>query len=399
MVTTKAPAVYEEPTKLWNRSYILVLIMSIFSQSASQLVTPFISKYAISLGAPLTIAATISALMSYAALFLRPVSGMCSDRFNRKKIIAVTSIITAACMYLYAVVSNVTALIAVRIAHGVVFSFSGVALTAFNTTYMPKDKIGEGMGWMALSTIVSNAIGPNLGLWLVENVGYGACFTIAAIACVSSTLILLAIPYHPVQGVSVSRRKIGLNSLISMRILPYAVLMGLFSCGNGLVNTFIALLGDVRDLNNIGLFFTAYSITMVAVRPFAGKLLDQKGLKIILYPAYVLAAISMVLLGHASALWMVILAGILKAVGQGSGAPAIQAHCIKLMGREKAGVVSSTCLIWQDLGNALAPTIGALVSERFGYQTMFTGYAALLLVFGCSIFFLKNAYEQKKYGI
>ena len=41
----------QEQTKLWNKTYILVLLLSTFNQSVSQMVTPFISKYAISLGA------------------------------------------------------------------------------------------------------------------------------------------------------------------------------------------------------------------------------------------------------------------------------------------------------------------------------------------------------------
>ena len=160
----------------------------------------------------------------------------------------------------------------------------------------------------------------------------------------------------------------------------------------------MVLFGDARGIANIGLFFTAYSIAMVVVRPFAGKLVDKKGLRFVLYPAIVLSSAAYFVLGSATALWMVILAAILKAVGQGSGQPGIQSTCLRQIGREKAGVVSSTCYIGQDIGNAVAPVIGGFVVERFGYSNLFYGYAVVLLVGASLIFFLKYNYDVKKYG-
>ncbi len=386
-----------EPEELWNRSFILVLIMSVFTATASQMVTPLISKYAISLGAPLTLAAAVSSLMSIVAMFLRPVSGLCSDRFNRKKIIIVANILTSLCLVGYSFTSNVNSLMVIRFLHGVVFSFSGVASMAFNTSFMPRERIGEGLGWMAMSHIISSSVGPNLGMWVVERASYSTCFLIAAALCIGSTLILGFIVYD-YKAAPVKQKKFDINNLISLRILPYACIMGLFSCGNALTNTYLALIGDERNIANIALFFTANSVAMIAVRPFMGKLLDRRGLKLLLYPSLIIAAAGMAVLGAASSLGLVLLAGILKALGQGTGSPSIQASCIKLLGREKAGVVSSTCYIGQDLGHSIAPTLGSLVALNFGYGAMFYVYALILLVGGSLTYFIKDRYDKRKYG-
>ena len=385
-----------EETKLWNKSYIMILILSTVINSATQMVTPLVSKFAISLGAQLSIATTIASLMSWSALFLRPFAGLLSDRFNRKKIILISNLAIAVCLLLMSGAKTVTTLVAIRILHGIAFSFNSVAMMAFNTMYIPKDRLGEGMGWMALGTIVSQALGPNIGIALVEKTGYTACFAVAAAVCVVGVVIILMMHYeHPVSDKS---RKLDINSLISLRILPYAAIMCLFSAGNGLASNMMVLFGDARGIANIGLFFTAYSIAMVVVRPFVGKLVDKKGLRFVLYPAIVLSSAAYFVLGSATALWMVILAAILKAVGQGSGQPGIQSTCLRQIGREKAGVVSSTCYIGQDIGNAVAPVIGGFVVERFGYSNLFYGYAVLLLVGASLIFFLKYNYDVKKYG-
>lgn len=387
---------YHEETKLWNKSYIMILILSTFINAASQMVVPLVAEFAKSLGAPLTFAATIASLMSLTALFLRPFAGLFSDRYNRKTIILISNTAIAFCCLLMSTVKSVPMLIAVRLLHGIAFSFNGVALMAFNTMFIPKDRLGEGMGWMALSTIVSQALGPNLGVFLVDTAGYTVCFVVAAGICAVGILLIALMPY---QHTSINKnKKLDINSLISMRILPYAAIMGLFSAGNGLVSSLLVTFGKEREIANIALFFTSYSIAMVAVRPIAGKLVDTKGLKFVLVPSLILGAAAFFLLGYSTALWMCIIAAVIKAIGQGSGSPAIQATCLKQVGREKAGVVSSTCYIGQDIGNALAPTVGGFVAENFGFTSMFVGYAALLLFGGLALFYTKYHYDLKKYG-
>jgi predicted MFS family arabinose efflux permease len=93
---------------------------------------------------------------------------------------------------------------------------------------------------------------------------------------------------------------------------------------------------------------------------------------------------------------VILIAGILKALGQGAGTPSIQAHCVKALGPEKAGVASSTCFIGQDIGNTIAPIFGGLVVTSFGYSTLFYGYAAVLAVVGCSLFALQRYLEKRK---
>lgn len=384
--------------KLWNKTFLMLLILSTFLQSASQMVTPLISKYAISMGAQLSIAASISSLMSVTALILRPVSGLFSDKYNRKHIILISNGCVAACMILMASVKSVPMLVAVRLLHGIAFSFNSVALMAFNTLFIPKSRLGEGMGWMALGTIVSQALGPNLGIILVDHGGFGVCFVTAAAICVAGIIIIAFMPYHFKPAVSTINR-FDINNMVSLRILPYAAILCLFSIGNGCVSSLLILFGEDRGIANIGMFFTAYSITMIAIRPFAGKLVDRKGLEVVLYPSMAIFAFAFVILGNASVPWMIVIAAVMKAVGQGTGGPGIQSTCLAQIGREKAGVVSSTCFIGQDLGNILGPIIGGFVAENAGYRFLFNGYAVVMFVLGCAIFNLKQKYDAKKYGI
>ena len=387
---------FQEPTKLWNKWYITILLLSMVNHVASQLITPIVSKYAMSIGATMATAGTIAGLMSLAAMFARPFAGLSSDRINKKLIIAVTGAVTGVCMYLYSASKSVEMMAAVRFVHGISFSFSTVALLAFNTMFIPKDKIGEGIGWSVVTTTLATAMGPNLGLWLVDHFGYKACFAAAAIGTIIPNLCFLVVPNRQEPHVPEKSAKFNVNDFISLQIFPFALLTGLFSCCNGIVNSFLALLGDERGIKGVGVFFTAYSVILIVTRPITGKLYDQKGIKFIMYPSIALAALSMLLLGKATSTWIVLLAGVLKALGQGTGAPSIQAHCLKKLGRDKAGVVSSTCYMGNDIGNTVGPAIGGLIASRAGYGSMFITIAVSVIVIGWPLLFFKTRYDEHK---
>lgn len=387
---------FQEPTKLWNKWYITILLLSMVNHVASQLITPVVSKYAMSIGATMATAGTIAGLMSLAAMFARPFAGLSSDRINKKLIIAVAGAVMGVCMYFYSASKSVEMMAAVRFVHGIFFSFSTVALLAFNTMFIPKDKIGEGIGWSVVTTTLATAVGPNLGLWLVDHYGYKACFVAAAIGTIIPNLCFLVVPNRQEPHVPGKSAKFNMNDFISLQIFPFALLTGLFSCCNGIVNSFLTLLGDERGIEGVGVFFTAYSVILIVTRPITGKLYDQKGIKFIMYPSIALAALSMLLLGKATSTWAVLLAGVFKALGQGTGAPSIQAHCLKKLGRDKAGVVSSTCYMGNDIGNTVGPAIGGLIASRAGYGSMFITIAVSVIVIGWPLLFFKTRYDEHK---
>ena len=383
------------PTKLWNKNFIMVILLGLFTNGSSQMVTTLITKYAVQLGAELTLAATISATLSIVALCCRPFSGLVADKFNRKHIMMISVAITAACVMCYGLFPSVSALFAFRIIHGAAFAFMGVANMAFGTSFIPDDRIGEGIAYLSLGSVLASAVGPSIGLSLSNKYGFDAVFRIVSCILVLAFVLISLIPYKKPVRSGIGARVFSIRNLIEPRVIFLAMILMLFSSGNGLMNTYAQLLGDERGIANIGFFFTAYSISTFICRPFVGKLLDKKGLTFIMIPSIILAGCAMGCISVANATWWVILAGILKAAGQGSATASVNGSAIKKLGRERAGVISSTCYIGQDIGNAFAPIIGSYIVERSGYGTLFGAYSIILVIFGLS-FYALYLYTEKK---
>lgn len=377
-----------EPNKLWNTSYILMLVLGLFTSSASSMVNPIFSKYLSGAGASTVEIGAMVSILSWVALAFRPFSGAASDKFNKKRLMVISTLAVSLCVFAYSLTKNLTVLKGIRFLHGIAFAVSGTTQMTFSTSFIPINRMGEGLGWMGLSQIFSMAFGPNVGIWVNDNLGAEYCFVTSAAMSMLAAIILLRVPYthSPKQELSWEKFKIKFSDFFATELIVYVILISVFSFGNGLLNTYIKLMGDDRGIANVGLFFTANSIAMVAIRPLAGKLNDKKGLSFILLPAYFIASAGMAILGFTGSVWLVMLAGVLKAIGQGAGAPAIQAETVRKLGRDRRGVAISTCYIGQDLGNGIGPILGGAVAEKFGYGTMFYAYAGLLVVTGIAYY-------------
>lgn len=395
---TKRPAYRKEP--LWTMPYLLLIAMGTVTSTCFYMVNPTITKYAIGLGASVAAAGVISGLFSITALAARPFSGLVADRVNRKKLLMISTCIMGLAALGYSVSTSVPMLIGFRILHGVAFAFSGTVNVTMIATLVPRSRLGEGVGYYGLVNIVATAIGPSLGLSLGEAFGFGLSYSISGLLLFLAAGFALLIPIaKTLMPQNKARKGIRLEDLVSFKVLPLALLGGLFSMSNGIISSYLALLGDVRGIGNIGLYFTVNALVLLFVRPLAGKLSDRKGGLLLVVPAMVLDGAALLLLGRAGALWVVSLAAVCKALGQGSGQPTLQAACLKLMPPEKSGVASSTFYIGGDVGQGLGPMlagamIGASGGGSRGYGFMLS-CASLIFVVGITGFLAYFLHRKK----
>jgi predicted MFS family arabinose efflux permease len=392
MPENKNPGVTED--RVWNRSFICVFLTSMFLNSAFWTIVPMVSSYCLDLGSDLKTASFVASLMSFAAMLLRPVAGVFSDQVNRKKLILFTALFNVVISLLHIFAKDVRILAACRILVGIAFSFASVAIMAFGTLFIPDSRLGEGMGWLSLGQVISQSLGPGIGIYLIDHYGYTMCFVGAAVLSLFALASMMMVRYEK-EKTKITFGKLSFNDIIMVRVIPYAVILGLFSACSGLDNTFIALIGKERAITGFSLFFTAYSIGMFLTRPVFGKLLDKEGLDRMIYPSLLAMALSGVITGVAGSTLALIISACFKAVGMSAGSQGIQADCVKKFGKERAGVVSSTNFIGMDVGNVLGPIIGSVVVEKYGYRTMYWGYGALIFIAGSVIYALIRSYEKE----
>jgi MFS family permease len=377
---------------LWNTSFIFLILVSLITAMAFSMVYVIISKYAMGITSSLTTAGVISGIFSIAALLTRPFAGMTADNVNKKHLCIIANILMGASVVGYAFSHNIPVLFFFRILHGVAFGVSSTVNIALVTQYIPKKRMGEGLGYFGLGQVLAHVISPNLGVYIEGRYGFQMLFLIVASLSFIGAALLIRLNYPKLKkSVSEVKKKVTLDSLIAREVILYAAIGGMFSFGNGIVSSFLILLSQERNISNIGVFFSVGAVVLFILRLFIGRIVDKQGLTVVVNISLIVTAVSMVLIGVAPVLSLLLVAAVLRSIGQGGGQISLQTECIKRVDAARVGVATSTFYIGADIGQGVGPMIGGAISSSFNYTVMFFVCAALMLL-SMMIF---NIYQKK----
>ena len=369
--------------RLWRPEFIFLLAINVINFSGFGMITPQIPRFAVSLGATLAAAGVLVSIFSFSALVGRPFASALGDRLNKKHLLIAALVLNGFFTVLHAFIPGIGWLIPLRVIHGLIFSVSGTLAIALSVDYIPKSRIGEGVGFLGLGNIIGMALGPNLGIFVVDNFDFQINFVVSGLVILSSGLAVLLLRYkasEPMQEKS-PKRRFRLSDLIAIELLPNVLFVAMFMLCTGLVNSFLVMLGYDRGILNVGVYFLINSLIAVLTRPTIGKLVDRKGSAFVILPGYISAAIGMLIIGFASSLWHLLIAAVFVSIGIGCGLPSIQADCLKRLDASRRTVATGTYFIGLDIGMFVGPLAGGAIIGAFGFQTAFTS-ATVLLLFG-----------------
>lgn len=379
----------EKKYSLWTWRYVTVLMINVLNGLALYISNPIMIKYLVLHGVGFEYTGIISSILSWIAMVFRPFSGAMSDKMDKRRLLISSYILTSVCLILYTIVNDISLIILVRIIHGIAFAVSGTISMSFAIEFIPKHKIAEGISYLGMGPIIGSMLGPQLGTIIFEKTGINYVFYASTVLCISCLLLLNFIKSENTANKISEKEKLKFEDFFAKELTIYVVLISILTLGNGIISYYLVDFGESRNIQNIALFFTVYSITLLIVKPFVGKLQDLKGIRFILFPAFIIYIIGMVILAKSYILLPVLIAAVCKAIGQGNAVPAIQADSIRKLSSKRRGVAISTCFIGQDIGNAAGPIYSSFIAGMLGYEQMFLIYAGILTL-GFIIYMLHN---------
>lgn len=378
-----AQSTLTQPQKLWNIPYILVLTVSTLSSFSFYMVATIMSKYLVGLGASITFAGFVVGLFSITSLVCRPFCGVMADRLNNIWLLIVSNLLMSIGLFGFAFTSSMPLMILFRVCNGVGFSINGTVQVALIVHFIPKDRTGEGIGYIGISQLIGSACAPAVGLEIADRLGMPATFIAAAMLTVAAAVMLLFLRGIQPPKAEAARKKVRFSDIIDLRAIPYTIPYSTFSFTNGVINGYLVMFADEHAIEKVSVYFTMYAVAVFLVRPFAGKLMDKKGLQYTVFPGMIACAASLFLLGFCNSLWLILLTGVLRALGQGAAQPSLQAGCINCVGRERSGVATSTYYLGGDIGQGVGPMVGGFILAQIaglaGYRVLFCFCGALML--------------------
>jgi len=146
-------------------------------------------------------------------------------------------------------------------------------------------------------------------------------------------------------------------------------LMGLaYSSVLSFLNTYAI---EIDVVTAASFFFIVYAAAVLSTRPFTGRIIDQKGPNVVIYPTFILMAIGFFLLGSTSAGTVVLIAGFIIGLGFGNFQSAAQIICVNVAPKENVGLATSTFFIILEIGLGFGPVFLGLIVPFVGYSGMY----------------------------
>jgi MFS family permease len=365
--------------KLWTKPFITMTVAMLMLFTGFYLLLPTLPLFIKKLGGSELQVGLVAGAFTLSAVIFRPLVGGMLDRYGRRPFIVWGLLFFALSMYMYDWIGGIVILLAIRIFHGMSWAFSTTAVGTAITDIIPTARRGEGMGWYGMAMTVAMAIGPMLGILIVQNQSFHNLFLFAAGLSVAALILafITKIPFQP-------KASAGKMAFFEKSVLSVTIAIFFLAVAYGGITTFLPLFAESIKVN-AGTFFLVYALALTLTRPIAGKLSDRHGEAYVIIPSLIVTILALLVLSYSNGLVGVIVAAILHGIGFGSAQPALQAATLRLAHPDRKGIANASFFTAFDLGIGLGAIILGWISQYTGYQALFTvgavSVAVSLLVF------------------
>jgi MFS family permease len=302
-------------------------------------------------------------LASIAAVATRILSARAIDRRGRRPFALGGLALFATATALLPLAASLASLLALRAVQGIGWGFATTAIASLVADLAPAGRRGEAIGIWGMAPTVAMALGPAAGGGLTRIGGAPAAFFGTALLFVVALGLMLPVA-EPPRGETTSRKtRFPLGA-----VLPCGVLF-LSSLSYGAIIAFVPVeLGS--GPGRTGAYFGVYAVSILVVRPFAGRLSDRHGRRAVVVPGLLVGAAGVALTGLARGPLSLGVAAALYGIGiSGLSFPALTAWTVDRSG-EARGAAMAAFYGSYDLAIALGAFAFGPVYERFGFAAV-----------------------------
>ena len=370
--------------KIFNKSFVLLFLSNFAVFIGFEMLLPVMPAYLSTMHASTIEIGLVTSLFTIGSIFIRPWVGHLLLTRNKKYIAIAITLGLLGVTLLYPVLSVIWMLLVLRFFHGI---FWGASTTVNNTMavdYLPKHKLGEGIGYFSISTTVGAIIAQSLGIFIYDQFNFSVVIITAGILNAVACFCLL-----PTEKVQLQHNK-GVKfqywkSIFLKDIMFQSVLAILTTVSFGAIVTFLLIYGEEKHIQNIFLFFIANAIMSTVLRPITGKWYDKHGPWLIIIASCILGFLSMVILALTTDVWMLLLAAVLFGAGYGTIMPCIQTWAVQSVPTHKTSLANASFFSSFDIGFGVSALTLSLLAQWFSLETVFVLAGTTFLIVGIMV--------------
>lgn len=317
--------------------------------------------------------------MNIISMILRPVAGNLTDRISKYRLTFFGGSICFIGTLGYVFAPNPQLLLLFRFINGIGFVFCTVCMATWIAFLVPRDHVGEAMGYYGLLNASSMVLAPALAINLYQVIGYRPMLGVSA-AAVLLMVILIQFVGNPAQPKYRPQENKGRHhfKIIQKDTLAVASIMSLLSISYFATQADIVMYVAQRHLNvAVGMYFFIYAVVLFAIRIALKNFFDTVRFGVWFAICAVASVVYIVFLAIMNSDWQMAVAAGCMALGYGIMFSICQSTSLMLAPMAEQGLANSTFYLGLDIGMSLGPIIGGLIDN---YLPLTWFYPVMLVI-------------------
>jgi predicted MFS family arabinose efflux permease len=376
-------------SKLWTKNFIILSSVNFFLTLVFFILIATLPVYAVDkFDASTSQAGLVGGIFIIGGLIGRLFIGRILHSTSPKRVLIIGLIFFTLATLLYYVDYGITMLILTRFIHGITLGIVSTVIGTMVALTIPESRKGEGISYFAVSTALGTGLGSFIGLYMSQHTSiimiFNFCFLLGFISL--ATAFFFNVPKFKKTEVKHENLGFKLSSFIEPKALPISIIvLTMTFCFSSILSFINLYANEVQLEDTASFFFIVYSASVLISRPFTGRLMDRKGANFIMYPAFIIFGVGMLLLSSASNSGTFLLAGALVGLGFGNISSIAQAIVVNGVSSHRMGLATSTFFIFFEIGTGFGPYLLGLFIPTTGYNAL---YAFLgIIVFATSVLY------------
>lgn len=381
----------EGKEKLFNKGFISITLVNFLVFLVYYLLMVIIAVVAQeNLGATLSQAGLASGIYVIGTLLARLYVGKKLEVLGRRQTLRVGIVLYFITTLMYLYMPSLMVLYIVRLLNGFFYGTVSTATNAIVTEYIPLSRRGEGINYYGLSTSLAAAIGPFLGMLLLQATSIDFIVMMSSVILAFTVVGCLMLKVNNLDLTKDQRALADswkINTFIDSKVFFIAIIAFVMGLAYSSVLSFLASYVETIDLVSVSsFFFVVYALVITVTRPMAGRIFDRYGENSVMYPSYLFLAIGLFVLSITTSDWELLFSGALIGLGYGtfmSNGQAVALHLEKDVSR--VGVALSTYFVGLDLGIGVGPYVLGALRNFVDFKQMYLIAAVLPII--CAILY------------
>lgn len=350
-----------ERETIWSAPYVALMATNFFQSMAAFMTNTTLPLYLDALGAATSMVGIVVGAFAITALLVRPFAGPAFDSFSKKRLLLIAQTLIGLSLVGYGVVGSIPGLFFVRLVHGVGIGCAGPLAMSFVSEFLPVSRLASGISIYALAQSFAQVIGPAVGLWLVEGVGFSNTYFLSAASVLVAMVGVFFVKETPRERLPY---RFSLDRMFAREAVPKAIVLSLFAIAFSGVTSYLVLYGNLLGVENMGTYFVVYALCLVATRPLFGKMADRFGAPRVLLVGVLFFAASYLMLWQVRDFPGMLAVAVVSSAGFGACAPLIQSMALGSVPPERRGAASNTAFTGMDVGMLVGPATAGFAIEN-----------------------------------